>query len=234
MVYIEDKDLITFFLRTVMIDPRERIIFEVRDIQNITDETIVSVSSSNKISHISALSIDGNSLTAFVDYLYDIKNRKIIFFEEQTGELAFDIYSGINWIQPSRTREEKLGKDNFPWIIISVISAPKTALGNFDACKIINNRMQVDVWTKKDYIGTINPGDYERRLAGDKLAMYLGKQVEDNLDNNAFDLTAKHFRDYIPIEGHKLNDFNTDYNLDDCMYEFFIKSIIKPVEVPII
>lgn len=208
-----------------MIDPKGRVTLEASDTQNITAEKYVSVTSSNKISHINNVQLDASPLTAFVDYYYDIKNRKIVFFEEQTGELTFDIYTGINWIQPGITRKEDLKTDSFPWISVIYVGRPTTTLGNFDACKITNNRIQVDVWIKKDYFKSIDIGGYTSNLGDDKLAMYLGRQVKKSLDDNAFDLTSKHFRDYIPIENVKLKTFNTELNNYNSWYEFFIKSV---------
>ncbi|HAG52465.1 MAG TPA: hypothetical protein DCL21_01625 [Alphaproteobacteria bacterium] len=237
--YIEDKDLMAFFLRENITDPRGRVTLVDNDAQSITAEKIVNVSSTFKISHITNVKLDSNSLVAFVDYLYDIKNRKIIFFEEQTGSLTFDIYGGVktiivndivvdnkvNWIFSDIPRNNNMSNDNFPRISIIYISRPTQILGNFDSCEVTNNRFQVDVWTKKDYVASVDVGGYNSNLADDKLAMFLNNSIKDSLKANAFDLTSKHFRDFIPIESPRLEDFNDELNLYNSKLEFFIKSI---------
>ena len=72
--YIEDKSLIAFFLRTKIDDPKGRITDDGPTVVSITTQTIVTVTSSNNISHIDTVTLDAVPLVAFVDYLYDIKN----------------------------------------------------------------------------------------------------------------------------------------------------------------
>lgn len=224
--YIEDKSLITFFLRTVITDPKSRITDDGPTVVPITAQTIVDVTSVNTISHIDNVTIDAVPLIAFVDYLYDIKNRKIVFFTAQTGSLSYNTHTGTNWIQPGSTRKQDLTKDSFPRISVIYASRPTEILGNYKSFEVITNRIQIDVWTKKDNVATVDVGGYNSKLGDDKLAMFLGNDIKDKLKANAFDLNSgKHFIDYIPITAPKLEPYNESLNLYNVKLEFFIKSI---------
>lgn len=224
-MYIEDKSLICFFLRTVITDPKNRISLLDSDSVTLTDDTIVSVTSTSNISHISNLELDSVPLTAFVDYVYDIKNRKIVFFESKTGDLTYDIYGGSNWIFDDTPRKEDLSKDSFPRISIIYVSRTNNILGNFDAKEEINNRIQVDVWSKKDQVFTVNIGDYSSNLGEDKLVMYLASECSNKLKENAWDLTYYYFKDFIPITKPTNQTYNSNYELYNSKFEFFIKTI---------
>lgn len=225
MVNLSDKGLLMFFIRQNIEDPKGRITLEGNQGITLTSDTIVDVTSSNSISHVNELILDSTPLVAFVDYLYDVKNRKIIFFTPLSGSLTYNVYIGKNWVFDDTARKQDLDNNSFPRVSIIYVSRPSIKLGNFESKKLISNRIQLDVWTKKNQTFTINVGDYTSELSEDKLAIQIAENISEVFDSKAREITTNHFIDFVPIEEPKLKDFVEEKGLYNAMFEFFIKSL---------
>jgi len=120
-IYLEPKNLIVLSLRVNIDDPRNRINLEKSESVSASSEKIFAVTASSNISHIKNVKVDGVAQTLFTDYVFDIKTHNIIFYNNITGTLTYDVYSGTNWIYADKPIAKN--PDSYPRLSVRAITA---------------------------------------------------------------------------------------------------------------
>lgn len=183
---IPPKDILVDLLRVKLTDPRARG-------EDIKVETFDGGSSeytltptTGKAQCITELTIDGSPKKKWEDYIWDQQNQKVIFNGNTSGgsdNVSITYKQGSGWIYPDKPIES-LGNTSFPRI--NVIQNPGTGerMGYNTAPINSGVAFQIDVWSKPNYVATIDGQKYE----GERLAEYFAIQASKVFENYEEDL----------------------------------------------
>lgn len=226
-MYLPPKHIISDFLRTFLIDPRERA--ETAESDNFTAESgqteFTLTPTSGTASCVTSLTVNAASKSKWEDYYYDERNQKVIFFSGLTAldAVVINYKSGsTNWIFPGKSNT-KLSTSAFPRMNILVIAAPGKRLGNHKAPVETALMVQVDIWTKEKQDGQIFTID-SKKYTGEALAEYLAFKITEAFEDNEDELHPALY-DYEQAQGPRDLPFNTEMQCHHKTVEFEIKGI---------
>ena len=228
MTYYSPKWILVDFLRHRLTDPRARAETATSDTftatASQTDFTLTPTAGS-KVSCVTAVTNDGDSVSKNEDYYVDLKNNKVIFFTGVTEDNAVVVSykeGTSNWIYPDKPRED-ISRTSFPRIAIKLISAPAKRLGNYQSDIEYLFHFQIDIWAKQakqTEVWTIDSVKY----TGDDLVEYLASEVLQAFKDHISDLFPALY-DYEPITGPKDMPFNKEYEWYHKIVEVKLKGV---------
>lgn len=207
-----------------MTDPRTRA--EASGTNNLTataGQTVFTVTpDSGSVSTIKTVTVEGNTKTKWVDYYWDYQNSKITFFTALSLNDAVVItfkYGSSNWIFPDKP-DDKLTATKYPRISIFSVSGSGTRLGQYEAPVEGSIVLQIDIWTKENYIATID----SRKYSNNYLGRYLGNQITKAFEDNESDMFPLLYG-YTPISIPKEAPYSEDQQAYHTIVEVNLKGI---------
>jgi len=188
--YIADPpDMIMDFIRTHLVDPRARA--EASE-SNTTASASASQTEFNlsasvgTVSCITAVTVDGTSKSKWEDYHWDYQLERVTFYTAMTGGETVIItykYGTTSWVFADKP-DIKLTKDSFPRIAVFMVSGSGKRLGQYNAPVESSAMFQIDIWTRKDQIWTIDSRNYSNDYHG----RYIGNRITKAFEDNESDL----------------------------------------------
>lgn len=147
--------IITDFIRSNLDDVKGRVTLESNNSTTISNENVVDITANNKISHIANVKVDGITIEKYSQWVYDTKNRKLVFRTAQSGEVTYDVYTGTNFIFPDQPKNN-LSDDSFPRVSIQKVSTVGNVLGNNKSEIVTIYRYQIKTYAKKEAFVGVN------------------------------------------------------------------------------
>lgn len=223
MVFISPKQIVVEFLRHRMTDPRSRAETAQTEEFNGGGTTFSLTPTSGSVSCITGITVDAVAVNKWKDYYIGFQNEKIIFYSATAGgtnnvDISYKRGS-TNWIYPDKAKTS-LGATSFPRLNILMIGGPGERLGQYNSNIESVMHFQVDIWTKENYIKTINSVKYE----GDKLAEYIGYQVIKAFEDHINDLHPQLYNFRLLSQPRDMG-FNREYQAFHVIVEFELKGI---------
>jgi hypothetical protein len=229
--YIDPEDIITDFLRNRIVDPRARAEATKTDTATATagQTTMVLTSPSGSVSSISALTINAVSKIKWKDYHWDYQSQTITFFVALTVGDAISVtykYGTSNWIFSDKP-DNALSSTSFPRVSLFMVSAPGKRLGQYTAPTESSPVLQIDVWSKHDYVVTIS----NRKYSNNYLTRYIGNQIIKAFEDYESDLLPTLYN-YTPISGPRAAGFSEEFQAFHSIVEVNFKCLkIGRIEV---
>lgn len=183
--YIDTSLLIVDFLRSNLKDPANRITFETNNSFTATNQRVIPITATTQgISHISNVRIDGVESVKYKSWFYDPKFNNLVFYDNVTGTITYDVYVGNNWIYHDRPLES-LGDNQFPRVTIYEISNIGVVLGNDKSKIVIPTRFQSTVFTKQGKLFEVDIVDgVSKSMEGQELANYINNSIYTIFEKN--------------------------------------------------
>lgn len=226
-MYLSPKSIISDFLRIHLTDPRARA--EATTTESFTataSQTEFSLTAlSGSVSCITSITVNSTAKTKWVDYYYDQRNEKVIFFNGLTLSDSVEItykYGTSNWIFDDKPRTN-LSVSSFPRIDVKIVSSPAKRLGNYEAPVEGDIRFQMDIWTKEAKSGGVFTID-SRAYTGDELAEYLAYQITKAFEDHEDDLHPALYN-YEPVGMPTDLPFAIDYQCHHKVVEIVMKGL---------
>ena len=209
MVFISPKDIIVDFLRSKLSDPRSRAEASNTETFNGGGTTFQLTPTIGTVSCITALTVTSVAQAKWKDYYYDPQNQKVVFYATTaagTANVSITYKQGTtNWIYPDKAKES-LSTTSFPRISVLKVSGSGRRLGQYNSNMETDNRFQIDVWVKEDYVTTIGSIKY----AEEKMAEYIAYQCQKAFEDNEADLFFQLYN-YNLLSGPRDLPFDTKY-----------------------
>lgn len=224
--YIDPEDIVTDFLRVHLTDPKSRA--ESTDTQNDTSTagqttlTITPSSGSDSVSCITSLTVDGSDYAKWQDYFWDYQNSEITFFSALSAGQAIATtykYGSTNWIY-SDMPDENLNSDSWPRVDVFTVSSPGRRLGNYEAPVYGRAILQIDIWSKNNYIATIG----SKKYSGPYLTRYIGNRISRAFEDNENDLYPLLFN-YEPISLPRTAPYSGKYQAYHTIVEVSLQGL---------
>lgn len=223
MAYYLDSTLIFVdLLRTYLQDPKQRISLEGNKSYTASNKRFITVTATGNISYISNVQIDGVEQEKYKTWLFDPKTLTLIFNENVTGEVTYDVYVGTNWIYHDRP---KSNLNDFPRVSITPISSPSTVLGNDKAKITTNYRFQINTFCKEKQGYTISINDdVSVYLEGLELSNYINEKIYDIFDTYRDNLFP-YYANYTLEVKKGIDNLNSDIVAYSTRQEFTIQEL---------
>lgn len=188
--YITDApDVIMDFIRTHLVDPRARAEASESDTTASASagQTEFELSATvGTVSCITSVTVDGTSKSKWEDYHWDYQTEKVTFFTAMTGGEAVVItykYGNQNWVYSDKV-DKKLSSTSFPRIAVFMVSGSGKRLGQYNAPVESAPMFQIDIWTRKDQVFTIDG----RKYSNDYHGRYIGGRITKAFEDSEEDL----------------------------------------------
>lgn len=232
--YIDPEDILSDFLRVRLTDPRARA--EATEFQSFSPtagQQIITLAAptTGSVSCITSVTIDGSATNAkkWKDYYWDYQNRTLTFFSAFAGTESVVVtykFGSTNWIYSDRP-DDDLGANSFPRISIFNVANPGRRLGQYQAPVEGSPVLQIDIWSKDNYVATIN----SRKYGNNYLTRYIGNQITKAFEDYIDDLFPLLYN-YIPVSGPRAAPYSEEYQLYHSIVEVNLKGLrIGRIEV---
>ena len=232
--YIDPEDIISDFLRVQLTDPKARA--EATETQTFSpagSATIITLaaSSAGTVACVTGVTIDGVATNAakWADYHWDYQNTKLTFYSAFAGTEEVIVtykFGTSNWIYSDKP-DDQLIATSFPRIAIFSVSNSGRRLGQFDAPVEGSPVLQIDIWTKNNYVATINSLKYSNNY----LTRYIGNRVTRAFEKNESDLFPVLYN-YRSVNGPRDAPYNEEYQASHSIVEVNLKGLtIGRIEV---
>jgi len=222
---LSPKKIVVDFLRKYLIDPRNRA--ETSDSDNFTatagQTEFTLTPTSGKASCVTAVTVNAASKSKWVDYYYDERNQKVIFFTGLTLSDAVVITykrGSTNWIYPDKA-SEKMSLTTFPRINVLIIAGPGKRLGSYKAPVESAIMFQIDIWTKEKQDGQIFTID-SKKYTGEALAEYIAFKITEAFEDNEEEMHPALYS-YEQAQMPRDLPFNTEMQCHHKTVEFEMK-----------
>ncbi len=224
---IDPEDIVSDFLRVHLTDPRARA--EASETQTFNPgaaSTIITLAAptTGTVACVTNVTIDGVSTSSkkWQHYHWDYQNSKLTFFSAFAGTEEVIVtykYGTSNWIFSDRP-DDKLSATSFPRISIFSVSNPGARLGQYNAPVESSNYLQIDIWSKDQYVATID----SRKYSNEYLTRYLGNQITRAFDQNEIDLFPVLYN-YDLISGPRNAPYSEEYQAFHSIVEVNLKGL---------
>lgn len=228
MVFLDPEKIITDFLRTHIIDPRNRAETTNSDTFTATSgQTTFSLSSSTgtKVSCVTSVTVDGTAQNKWRDYYPSFEDEKIVFFSGQTtGAVIIINYKegSTNWIFADKPNK-KIKEASFPRIRVGIVGGSGTRLGQYKANVETGIHFQVDVWGKEKQVGQIFTID-SKKYTGEKLVNYLSFQITNAFEDHEEDLFPALYS-YVLLQVPNSMPFDEEFQSHRKKVEFMLNGL---------
>jgi len=185
---LDAPDVIMDFIRTHLVDPRARAEASESDTTASASvgQTEFSLSASvGTVSCITAVTVDGTAKSKWEDYHWDYQTETVTFYTAMTGGETVIItykYGTTNWAYSDKV-DKKLSSTSFPRISVFMVSGNGKRLGQYNAPVESSAMFQIDIWTRKDQVWTIDDRKYSNDYHGRYIGGRITKAFEDNEDD---------------------------------------------------
>jgi len=199
MTAYEPKELIVEFLRHRLTDPRSRhtSTSDTFSGDGSTKTFTLTPTAGRSVQCITNASVDGTDKLKWQDYTFDPTfQSKVVTFNSAPANGSDNIVitydeGTTDWIYPDLAKTT-LSTTSYPIMNVLIVNSVGNRMGSYSAPISSTERYQIDIWVKEKYVTTIGGKKYE----GDKLAMYLARQVNLAFEDYIDDLypKLKHYR----------------------------------------
>jgi len=222
--YLNVEDVISDFLRTFMIDPRNRAEDSISNTFSATaSQTIFEITPTvGSVSCITKLTVNGSEKTKWKDYFWDYQNSKVTFYDALTlaDVVIVTFKQGItNWIYSDRP-DEALKDASFPRISIFTTGGGGNKIGGYKADIDSKPSIQIDCWAKIAQPFTIDG----RKYSNEYLGRYLGNKVVDAFDDNE-DVMFGVFYDFDLVGYPRGGPYSEEYAAHHTVVEVRVKGL---------